>query len=35
MNVIFDEVCKPSAPIIDYLTKYSGITPEMLDSAQS
>lgn len=33
MNVIYDELVIPEAPITDYLTKYSGITKEKLDTA--
>ncbi|SCU98697.1 LAMI_0F15918g1_1 [Lachancea mirantina] len=29
-NLIYDSLVKPSVPIIDYLTKYSGITEEKL-----
>jgi len=29
-TVIMDELVKPDKPIIDYLTQYSGITPDML-----
>ena len=29
-NVIYDKLVKPDVPIIDYLTKYSGITEEKL-----
>jgi RNA exonuclease 1 len=29
-NVLLDEYCLPEAPIVDYLTQYSGITKETL-----
>ncbi|KAI9355473.1 hypothetical protein BD770DRAFT_411681 [Pilaira anomala] len=31
---LLDEMVKPDEPIIDYLTKYSGITPEAMSNAQ-
>ena len=31
-NVIMDELVKPEKPIIDYLTPYSGITPDKLEN---
>lgn len=30
-QTIFDELCKPGKPVVDYLTQYSGITEGMLD----
>lgn len=29
-NIIFDQLVKPAKPIVDYLTRWSGITPEAL-----
>lgn len=34
-QTIFDELCKPGKPVVDYLTQYSGITEGMLDDQQS
>lgn len=33
--LIYDEFVKPAVPIIDYLTKYSGITPEKLENVKT
>jgi len=33
-EVIYDEIIKPENPIEDYLTKYSGITKEIMDGAR-
>lgn len=33
-EVIFDELCKPQKPVIDYLTRWSGITAEKLQHAK-
>ena len=32
-TVLFDSFAKPEHPVIDYVTKYSGITEEMLKDA--
>ncbi|KAI7850488.1 hypothetical protein BDC45DRAFT_518429 [Circinella umbellata] len=32
-NKLLDEYVKPSEPILDYLTEYSGITPEIMKNA--
>ncbi|KAI8884534.1 hypothetical protein K501DRAFT_182022 [Backusella circina FSU 941] len=32
-DIILDQIVKPDSPVTDYLTKYSGITPETLGSA--
>jgi Exonuclease len=32
-KVLYDKYVKPSNPVIDYLTQYSGITPEHLQAA--
>ena len=33
-SVLLDEMVKPDQPVIDYLTKYSGITPADLKTAR-
>ena len=30
MQVLMDELVRPEAPITDYVTRYSGITPAMM-----
>lgn len=32
-DIILDQIVKPNAPVVDYLTKFSGITPETLGGA--
>ena len=32
-NTLLDELVKPDRPVIDYLTRYSGITEEILEGA--
>ncbi|CAL6028127.1 Exonuclease_family protein [Hexamita inflata] len=34
-KILFDEQCKPTLPIVDHLTQYSGIKPGQLDDKQS
>ncbi|TID13601.1 hypothetical protein CANINC_004863 [Pichia inconspicua] len=34
-NVLYDELVKPTEPIIDYVTQYSGITEEMLINVET
>lgn len=34
-NILIDELIKPTEPIVDYLTKYSGITEEKLKGAET
>ncbi|KAG0171729.1 hypothetical protein DFQ28_002436 [Apophysomyces sp. BC1034] len=32
-TILLDEFVKPSEPIVDYLTRYSGITPEIMEQS--
>lgn len=33
-EVLLDEIVKPEAPIVDYVTRYSGMTPEIIEGAR-
>ncbi|KJE95986.1 hypothetical protein CAOG_06364 [Capsaspora owczarzaki ATCC 30864] len=35
LEVLYDELIKPARPIVDYCTRYSGITPDMLENVTS
>lgn len=34
-NVVYDEYILPQHPIVDYVTEYSGITPEILSNCKN
>lgn len=34
-DIIMDKYVKPTQPVVDYRTKFSGITPEHLENAHS